>query len=370
MLYIAPMANLSTLPLLAVLILGTTALAAAPATPPAKTAETIGSGTVDVPAAGPPPSFGLGGPNMALVKNWHFGKDGTIKNYADMNANFVYHDQFNTYNNGFGNYGANTVAPDKADAIHDQPIEGVDSPPVREFTADSLKTYITPLDGATLLKPKLHNAGCGSFMAAWKLPQGGSLLGRDIVWETRVRYVTPPYYWFALWIAGNKWKWDGNAQGAEQDLVESFGYDNGGGNTNYDGRFWHSGSVAHPAKDTVDYGDWGRAMAAQGIKSYDASQYHIWTWVYKRDNTYAMYCDGVKVQNGLDYHWTYGNTAKDEPIDMSFLFDGGWGHTQIDSVDKPLPASAFAGKFYEWNYSRVYLSRDAAPSATAQNARP
>ena len=378
LLYIALMA---TLPASALLLLGTLLLISAasqtsakpakahptkktlPIKAPAaktveKTAETLGGGTVDAPAAGPPPSFGLGGPGMVLVKNWHFGTNGTIKNYADMNANFVYHDQFNTYNNGGGNYGANTVAPDKADALNNQPIEGADSPPVREFTADSLKTLLTPLDGAATVNPKLHNAGCGSFMAKWNLPRAGSLLGRDIVWETRVRYVTPPYYWFAIWVAGNKWKWDGHAQGAEMDLVESFGYDNGGGNTNYDGHYWHSNTVAAPSKDAVSYGDWGKTMAAQGVPAYDASQYHIWTLYYKKDDSFAVYVDGVKVQSGADYHWTYGNTAKDEPIDMSFLFDGAWGHTQIDSADKPLPASAFAGKYYEWNYSRVYLSKE------------
>ena len=69
-----------------------------------------------------------------------------------------------------------------------------------------------------------------------------------------------------------------------------------------------------------------------------------------------MYMDGIKIQSGSNYYWTFGNTAKDEPIDMDFLFDGSWGHNQIGSVDKELPASAFDGKFYEWNYSRVYLS--------------
>ena len=323
----------------------------------AKRLETVGGGTVAAPAVGPAPAYGLGGPGMVLVKNWHFGTSGTIKNYADMNANFYYHDQFGTKNNG-GKYGSNTVAPDFADAMGGQPIEGVNSPPVRKFTADSLKTFLTPLDKAVKVQVWNHNLGNGSFMAKWRLPQGGSLLGRDIVWETRVRYVTPPYFWFSIWTAGNKWKWDGQAQGAEQDLIESFGYDNGGGNTNYDGRYWHSNTVASPAKDTVDYGGWGTAMAKQGIKSYDASQYHIWTWLYKKDNTFAMYVDGIKVQGGRDYYWTFGNTAKDEPIDMDFLFDGSWGHNQISSVNKELPASAFDGKFYEWNYSRVYLSGD------------
>ena len=41
---------------------------------------------------------------------------------------------------------------------------------------------------------------------------------------------------------------------------------------------------------------------------------------------------------------------------MDFLFEGGWGHNQIGSVNKELPASVPDGKFYEWNYSRVYLS--------------
>jgi len=314
--------------------------------------ETVGGGTVGSPAVGPPPSFGIGGPGMVLVKNWHFGKNGTIKNYADMNANFFYHDQFGTIANGT-NYGAVMVAPDTANALTKQPIEGVACPPVRQFTDDSLITLLQPLNGATTVSPTQHNVGCGSFMAKWKLPNGGSLLGQDIVWETRVRYVTPPYFWFALWTAGNKWN-----RGAEHDLVESFGYDNGGGYTNYDGRYWHSNSVG--ARDTVNYGSWGRAMAAQGIRSYDASKYHIWTWVYKKDNSYAMYVDGVLVQSGTDYHWTLGNKADGEPIDMVFLFDGGGGHTKGASVNHSLPASALAGKYYEWNYSRVYLRGDAS----------
>lgn len=320
--------------------------------------ETPGDGTVEHPASGPSPAFALGGPGMVLVKNWHFGSTGTIRNYADLNANFLYHDQFGTIGNG-SNYGAVTVAPDAANAIPNQPIEGDACPPVREFTADSLRTLLVPLYGATKVLPTQHNAGCGSFMAKWKLPRGGSLLGRDIVWETRVRYVTPPYFWFAIWTAGNKWKGDAKgAQGAEHDLVESFGYDNGGGSTNFDGRFWHSNSVATPAKDVVDFADWGKAMTAQGVKAFDPVTYHIWTWVYKRDDSYAMYVDGIQVQSGSDYHWTHGNQQADEPIDLVFLFDGGWGHTKVGSVNHALPANAFMGKFYEWNYSRVYLSGD------------
>ena len=328
--------------------------------------ETLGGGTVATAASGPAPSFGIGGPGMVLVKNWKFGANGTIKNYADMNENFMYHDQFGQISNGGGNYGALMVAPDAANALDGQPIEGVNSPPVREWTADSLKTYLTGIDGATLVEPKRHNAGNGSFVAKWKLPKGGSLLGQDIVWETRVRMVTPKYFWFAIWTAGNKWLWRDGAQGAEVDVVESFGYDNGCDNcTNFDGRFWHVGSVATPSKDTVHYDDWSRSMASRGITAYDATQYHTWTWHYKKDNTYTVYVDGIPVQSGSDYYWTYGNKATDEPVELFFLFDGSWGHTQIGSVNKPLPTSDFTGKFYEWNYSRVYLSHPAAPVAAA-----
>jgi hypothetical protein len=111
-------------------------------------------------------------------------------------------------------------------------------------------------------------------------------------------------------------------------------------------------------------------MADKGIKTYDATQYHIWTWVYKKDNTYAMYVDGIRVQGGSNYFWTYGNTEKDEPIDMDFLFDGSWGHNQIGSVNKEMDATELDGKFYEWNYSRVYLSGDGEPAKKGPHALP
>jgi hypothetical protein len=113
-----------------------------------------------------------------------------------MNKEFVYHDQFNTIGNG-SNYGAITLAPDAASAIAGQPVENPDNP-VRQFTAGSVKTTLVPLNGAATVSPTEHNVGNGSFVARWRLPKGGSLLGHDILWETRVRYVTPRYFWFAL----------------------------------------------------------------------------------------------------------------------------------------------------------------------------
>jgi hypothetical protein len=325
-----------------------------PTATPTPGSETIGGGTKTSPAQGPAPSLGTGGTGFVLVKNWNFGSNGTIKNITDLDNNFFYHDNFNQISTGAGQYGALTVASSAATAINgtpqgNQPIEDP-AHPVRSFTTDSIKTYIVPLNGATIINPSLHNAGCGSFMPKWTLPNGGSLLGQDILWETRVKYVTPKYYWFALWICGNSWA---SGAGAEIDLSEGFGYDNGGGYTNYDGRYWHSNSVGGP--DAINYSSWANGMAASGINSFDGTQYHTWQLLYSKDNTYKMYCDGHLIQSGNNYYWTYGHTSTGSPVNMSFLFDGGWGHTQVSSVNKDLAASELVGKYYEWEYSRVYL---------------
>lgn len=323
-------------------------------------AETIGGGTIASPAVAPAQSFGIGGAGFVPVKNWNFGTNGTITNYTDMNANFYYHDQFGTIANA--NYGAKIVAPDAANALGGQPIEGTNTGglPVREFLADSLKTYLVPLNGATTVTPASLNAGSGSFMAKWKLPNGGSLLNQDIVWETRVRYVTPPYFWFAIWTAGNQWN-----GGAEMDLVESFGYDNGGGYTNYDGHAWHSDVVG--GGGNISYSSWGAAMASCGISSFDATQYHTWTWLYRKDNTFVAYMDGIPVQYGTTY-WTYGADQGATPVDMDFLFDGTWGSRTVTSCNHSLAASALVGKYYEWDYSRVYLRSSYGTAAQVNEA--
>ena len=319
--------------------------------------ETIGGGTIASPAVGPAQSFGIGGTGFTLVKNWHFGADGTIRNITDLNANFMYHDQFGTYNNGNGQYGSNIVAPDTADALSGQPIEGTNTGglPVRTFFTDSLRTYLVPLNGATTVSvtttAAAKNCGSGSFEAKFTLPNGGTRLNQDIIWETRVRYVTPPYFWFSIWNCGNPWQ-----SGAEMDLVESFGYDNGGGYTNYNGAYWHSNSVS--GSDQVNYNNgWSNGMSSVGINSFDATQYHIWDLAYYKDGTYAFYVDGVKVQYGSQpYNWTVGASPSGQATNMSFIFNGDWGNTQVSGVDnKSLPASQLSGTYYEWNYSRIYL---------------
>ena len=311
---------------------------------PSQQGETAGGGSLSSPAIGPAPTSSAYGNGFVLVKNWNFGSSGTIKTIADMNREFYYHDQFGTIGNGT-NYGAVTMAPDSANALSGQPVEDANNP-VRRFTADSLKTTLVPLNNATTVSATQHNVGNGSFMAKWAPSTGGSKLGHDILWETRVRYTTPKYFWFALWNAGNKWD-----KGAEFDAVESFGYDNGGGNTNYDGRYWHSDPVG--GTSTTDYSNWGNGMAKHGFSTFDATQYHTWSMLYRTNDTYSFYLDGVEVQSGT-MHWTLGGGSGGESIDFHFLFDAGWGHTQVGSVNKSMPASELTGKNYEFDYSHVY----------------
>jgi hypothetical protein len=326
-----------------------------PAAPAAPAKPTVGGGTIAAPAIGPAPTLTVGAEGFVLVKNWDFGRGpgSTIGTIAELSEHFQYHDQFGTISN---QYGALVVAPDQATALKDkkQPVEGPDTggKPLREFTDDSLKTFLVPLNGAAECLPTKRNLGCGSFQAKWKLPKGGSRLGQDLLWETRVRYRTPPYFWFAIWTSGNKW-----SRGAEIDVVESFGYDNGGGYTNYDGRFWHVGVVG--GKEEDHYSNWQNSMKRWGVASFDATQWHTWSMLYKADDSIAIYMDGILVQTGFS-HWTLKTLPDGEALDMSFLFDGSWGHTGIASVNKPLPAAAFAGTYYDWDYSRVYLRPTAA----------
>ena len=65
--------------------------------------------------------------------------------------------------------------------------------------------------------------------------------------------------------------------------------------------------------------------------------------------------DGHEVQMGSAYYWTLRAINGGQPLDFDFLFDGGWGHNQVASVNHTVDASVLEGKFYEWDYSRVYL---------------
>jgi hypothetical protein len=331
---------------------------------PGLSGETIGGGTVANPAVGPAPAHAIGGTGFTLVRNWNFGtsESSTVKSYSELNTHFNYHNMNGVTGPQIG-YGAEAVAPSYATAVAGQPIENVNTAgPVREFFTDSLRTYVLPLDGATTVSPSAHNAGSGSFFAKWSLPAGGSVLGQDILWETRVRYVPPKQFWFSIWTAGKQWAAGG---GPEIDLIESFDYEWNGTSANPNGEIWHS---AVSKNKEVSYASWPAGMSSVGITNYDASQYHIWSVLIRTDNTCRVFVDGIEVQRGT-FPWRRGGVDSGIPTDLHFLFDATWGYTGDERMNKSMASSVFAGKYFEWDYSRVYLRGAAAiPLVDNENA--
>jgi len=327
----------------------------APVVPANAPPATIGSGELAQPASGPAPSVQkkLGGAPFTLVKNWDFGTEGTIRNTQDLIAEFEFHDQFNTIANGT-HYGSVIVAPTAETAIYvsselglpdnRQPVEDPKRP-VREWTSNSLKAHVLPLSAAQkTVSVKAHDAGCGSFMAKWRLPSGGKGLQRELLWETRARMAVPkPGYWFALWTAGDRWD-----KGAEMDVLEAFGAPH-----LMEAKVFHVNSVG--GEDRIEFENWWKGLETAGVpeSSWDLTRFHTWTWVYKTDDTYEVYYDGLLTQHGT-LHWTYGAKADAPNIDMRFLFDFAWGHTETPGCDVTLPASSLP-LTYEIDYSRVYL---------------
>jgi hypothetical protein len=324
--------------------------------------ETIGTGDIEAPAKGPPPSlsYALGGSAIdggayVLVKNWDFGTSGTIKDTSDLVSEFQFHNQFGTVANGTA-YGGVIVAPTKETAIgnlknlglpdNEQPVEDP-ARPIRSYTDNTILCRVQPLSATqTTCTVSKHDVGAGSLIAKWTLPGGGELLGRDVLWETRMRFLNPcPAYWFALWTSGNQWN-----DGAEVDTPESFGAPN----VFPPAHLFHVNSVG--GEDALSYLHWSESMAEAGIPGgiTDLTQWHVWTWIYRKDDTYATWLDDVQVQHGT-IHWTVSGTPSGAPIDMTFLFDLTWGNNTVKSVDVTgVPASSVQ-MAYEIDYSRVYL---------------
>ena len=313
----------------------------------------VGSGDMDDPLPGPAPTDAakFKGAPFVLVKNWDFGAQGNIRNIRDLNSEFAYTDHWGTIANGT-NYGAVIVAPGAEQAVsapnlglpgNRQPVEDP-ARPIREWTDQTLLAHVRPLSPTQpTVSASKHDAGCGSFTAKWKLPSGGALLGKDLLWETRVRMpVALSGYWFAIWTAGEKWD-----RGAEMDVMESFGAPHIPANA------FHTNSVG--GSDVINFASWPPALDKGGVpnSARDLKQWHTWTWVYLKDDSYVVFYDGFEVQRGK-IHWTLSGSKGGSKIDMTFLFDFGWGHTQVSDVNISLPASKFA-LTYEIDYSRVYL---------------
>jgi hypothetical protein len=112
---------------------------------------------------------------------------------------------------------------------------------------------------------------------------------------------------------------------------------------------------------SVKYSSWASTLDSLGVSAdkRDLTKWHVFSWLYAKDDTYKVYFDGVQVQSG-SIHWTNGGAAGGETIDLEFMFDFGWGwvksgsENQIPGLDAELPASAFP-LTYEVDYSRVYL---------------
>jgi hypothetical protein len=317
--------------------------------------ESVGTGDIRKPALGPAPVHAdkVSGASFVLVKNWDFGASGTITQMSDLIAEFHFHDQFGTIANGT-NYGSVTVAPNTATAVaaknlglpnNRQPVEDP-ARPFREFTSDAIRAHVRPLSpSATSVTAGRHDAGNGSFMAKWQLPKGGSRLKQDVLWESRVRIAAPARgFWFSVWAAGQKWN-----QGAEMDVVESFGTPSIGPGANA----FHVNSVG--GRDKQAFSNWVSELTGLGVETADRdlSEWHVFTWVYLRNDTYQVYYDDYLVQQGT-LLWTLSGTPSGEELNMSFLFDLSWGHTQVSDVNISLPASDLPIT-YEIDYSRVYL---------------
>jgi hypothetical protein len=132
------------------------------------------------------------------------------------------------------------------------------------------------------------------------------------------------------------------------DVLETFGAPH-----LMEAQVFHVNSVG--GDDRIDYKNWFRGLESAGVPSskWNLTQFHVWTWLYKRDDTYEVYYDGHLAQRGT-IHWTLGAAQDAQVLDMSFLFDFTWGHTEVPEMNITLPASSFPIT-YEIDYSRVYL---------------
>jgi hypothetical protein len=314
----------------------------------------IGTGDIDDPVDGPAPSRAaeVGGAAFVLVKNWDFGTSGAVRDNAALIAEFQFQDQFGTIASGTS-YGAVTVAPTEALAVtandlglpdNMQPVDDDPERPFRELTEDSLKTYVRPLsDSLTMVSATAHNTGNGSLVAKWKLPNGGSLLDHDVIWETRIRMPKPTAgYWLGLWASGNEW-----SSGPELNVAQAFGAAASPANA------FRSAAVG--GQNEIDYGTWPDTLdlaELPGAES-DFTDWHVWTWIYEKDDTFQVYLDGTEVQSGT-IRWTLGGAEGAQALEVWFTFILSWGHTQIQAVNLSMPADDFPLE-YEIDYSRVYM---------------
>ncbi len=276
----------------------------------------------------------------------------TVRDRASLCEAVYFFDQFGQKNNGGGNYLADNMAPPECRDPGPCSIYAADYP-FHEIGPDTLKCFVKPRDrNAERIEPapfgKPQPVGASGFRL--KTPgfsEGlGSRLGRDVCWETRCRMSSPlPYFWWALWIAGEKWD-----RGAELDVPESFGFDNGFGRLNYDGRSFHTNSAG--GQDDITSSYWGPYVPPKFRSLID---WHTFTTVYARDDTWRTYVDG-ELSNSGSLKWNLRGNAGDQPLRKAFfLIDNSWGHHKVASVR---PGAVSAGIFrdfhFEYDFTRIW----------------
>jgi hypothetical protein len=261
-----------------------------------------------------------------LVKNWDFGTSGAVRDNAALIAEFQFQDQFGTIASGTS-YGAVTVAPTAELAVtandlglpdNRQPVDGDPERPFRELTTDSLKTYVRPLsDSLAMVSAAAHDTGNGSLVAKWTLPNGGSLLDHDVIWETRIRMPKPAAgYWLGLWASGNEW-----SSGPELNVAQAFGGSESPANA------FRSAAVG--GQNEVDYGTWPDALdLAELAAGSDLTEWHVWSWVYKKDDTFQVYVNGTEVQSGT-IRWTLGGEQGAQALEVWFTFILSWATPRL-----------------------------------------
>lgn len=279
----------------------------------------------------------------------------TIRNRAELSRAVYFYDQFNQRNNGGGNYLADNMAPPEAEDPGPCERYGAEDP-FHEIAAGSLRCYVKPKRrGARWITPQPHGrsqpVGASGFRLRYPGPGGGagSRLGRDICWETRCRMSGPlPYYWWSLWICGEAWD-----RGAELDVPESFGFDNGFGYTNFQGEKFHVSSVG--GEDEVDVSaNWSRHVP-EGVGPL--TRWHTFTTVYRRDDTWECRVDG-KLANRGRLLWRLGGNQGTQPLERCwFLIDNAWGHQHVRSVrPERVEVRIFEGFHWEYDYTRIWVS--------------
>lgn len=287
----------------------------------------------------------IGGAAFTLIKDWDFGTSGNIGNTTQLDAEFNYAGQWNTFNNG-GQYGTDVMATSALTAISGQPVDPGGR--YREFTTSSILCHVkSKVNDSTNVGPaSARNGGNGGFFSKLLYPHAGSGLGKTIVWETRFRIVNPTFgQWFALWTAGLVW--DG---GPEMDVIEAFSL--------FDANeAWHS-NIVGTGTENIDYwsGNWWDGQIAAGIvaPNNQLDQWRVLTWVYHSNNAFEVYFDTHVAQSGtLEWDPPSGGSAGVNQ-NLQFFFDMGALHTGVSGYDTYVIPAADLPITYEIDYSRVW----------------